>query len=49
MTTGKAAMRGERICGMELDLTGVADYGMSMEAIFARQESVPLHGARLDG
>jgi hypothetical protein len=46
--TGNTAMRGEKIYEMELDLTGVTDYGVSMEAIHAGQEAIPLHGARFD-
>ena len=46
--TGMTAMRGEKIYEMELDLTGVTDYGVSMEAILAGQEAIPLHGARFD-
>jgi hypothetical protein len=41
-------MRGEKIYEMELDLTGVTDYGVSMEAILAGREAIPLHGARFD-
>jgi hypothetical protein len=37
------AMRGEKIYEMELDLTGVTDYGVSMDAILAGQEAIPLH------
>ena len=42
------AMRGEKIYEMELDLTGVTDYGVSVEAILAGQGAIPLHGARFD-
>ena len=38
--TGNTAMRGEKIYEMELDLTGVTDYGVSMEAILAGQEAI---------
>jgi hypothetical protein len=41
-------MRGEKIYEVELDLTGVTDYGVSMDAILAGQEAIPLHGARFD-
>jgi hypothetical protein len=30
-------------------LTGVTDYGVSMDAILASQEAIPLHGLALDG
>jgi hypothetical protein len=46
--TQNAAMRGEKIYDMELDITGVTDYGVSMDAILAGQEAIPLHGARFD-
>jgi hypothetical protein len=43
-----AAMRGDKIYDVELDITGVTDYGVSMDAILAGQEAIPLHGARFD-
>jgi hypothetical protein len=46
--TANTAMRGEKIYDMELDLAGVTDYGVSMDAILAGQEAIPLHGARFD-
>src|SRR5437868_9591794 len=46
--SGNTAMRGEKIYEMELDLTGVTDYGVSMEAVLAGQQAIPLHGARFD-
>ena len=46
--TENTTMRGEKIYDMELDITGVTDYGVSMDAILAGKESVPLHGARFD-
>src|SRR5215472_16790059 len=46
--TQNPAMRGEKIYDMELDLTGVTDYGLSMDAILAGKEAIPLHGARFD-
>jgi hypothetical protein len=46
--TGNTAMRGEKIYDVELDLTGVTDYGVSMDAILAGQQAIPLHGARFD-
>ena len=46
--TRNTAMRGEKIYEMELDLTGVTDYGVSMNAILSRQAAIPLHGARFD-
>jgi hypothetical protein len=46
--TQNAAMTGEKIYDMELDITGVTDYGVSMDAILSGQEAIPLHGARFD-
>jgi len=46
--TQNTAMKGEKIYEMELDLTGVTDYGVSMDALFAAGEAVPLQGARFD-
>jgi len=41
-------MRGKKIYDMEFDITGITDYGVSMDAILAGKESVPLQGARFD-
>jgi len=46
--TGDTAMRGEKIYEMELDLTGITDFGVSIDAILAGREAIPLHGARFD-
>jgi hypothetical protein len=46
--TANTATRGEKIYDMELDLAGVTDYGVSMDAILAGKEAIPLHGARFD-
>jgi len=46
--TRNTAMRGEKIYEMELDLTGVTDYGVSMDAILSGKAAIPLHGARFD-
>lgn len=46
--TANTAMRGEKIYDMELDLTGVTDYGVSLDAVLAGQGAIPLHGARFD-
>ena len=42
------AMRGEKVYEQELDLTGVTDYGVSLDALLAGREAVPLQGARFD-
>jgi hypothetical protein len=41
-------MRGEKIYEYDLDITGVTDYGISLEAILSGQRQVPPHGARID-
>lgn len=41
-------MRGEKIYEMELDLSGVTDYGVSVDAVLTGKEMVPLQGARFD-
>jgi hypothetical protein len=45
---GNAAMRGEKIYEHELDLTGVADYGLSLDDLLTSGKAIPLHGARFD-
>src|SRR5215470_13456741 len=42
------AMKGEKIYETELDLTGVTDYGVSMDALLTDREAIPLQGARFD-
>ncbi len=46
--TGNTAMRGEKIYEMDLDLTGVTDFGVSMDVIITGKEAIPLQGARFD-
>ena len=41
-------MTGEKIYEYDLDITGVTDYGVSMESILAGKEKVPPQGARFD-
>jgi len=41
-------MRGEKIYEYDLDITGVTDYGVTMEAILAGQAKVPPQGLRFD-
>ncbi len=48
MTRREHEMEGEKIYEMELDLTGVTEYGVSMDAILSGKEAVPLQGARFD-
>lgn len=46
--TQNPVMRGEKIYEYEFDITGVTDYGVSMDAILAGKEAIPPQGARLD-
>jgi hypothetical protein len=46
--TQNAALTGEKIYEMDLDLTGVTDFGVSMDAIITGKEAIPLQGARFD-
>ena len=46
--TQNTAMRGDKIYEMDLDLTGVTDFGVSMDAITTGKEAIPLQGARFD-
>jgi hypothetical protein len=41
-------MRGKKIYEYEFDITGVTDYGVSMDVILANKEAIPLQGARFD-
>jgi hypothetical protein len=41
-------MRGERIYEIDLDITGVTDYGVTMDGILGGKEKVPLQGTRFD-
>ena len=46
--TQNAALTGEKIYEMDLDLTGVTDFGVSLDAINTGKEAIPLQGARFD-
>ncbi len=46
--TQDAAMNGEKVYEQELDLTGVTDFGLSMDDIITGKEAIPLQGARFD-
>src|SRR5581483_3425904 len=46
--TEDAAMRGEKIYECDLALTGVTDYGVSLDDILAGRKAVPPQGARFD-
>ena len=41
-------MKGEKIYEYDLDVTGVTDYGVSLEAILTGKATVPPQGARID-
>jgi Protein of unknown function (DUF3237) len=41
-------MRGEKIYEYDLDVTGLTDYGVSLEAILTGKEKVPPQGLRID-
>jgi hypothetical protein len=41
-------MRGEKIYEVELNITGIIDYGVTMDAIMSGKEKVPLQGTRFD-
>jgi hypothetical protein len=41
-------MRGEKIYEYDLDVTGVTDYGVSLDGILTGKEQVPPQGARID-
>jgi len=41
-------MTGEKIYAYDLDITGVTDYGISMESILSGKEALPPQGARFD-
>jgi len=47
-TSQNPTMRGEKIYEYDFDIKGVTDYGVSMDAILAGKEKVPLQGARFD-
>jgi hypothetical protein len=46
--TGNCLMRGEKIIEFDLDITGVTDYGVSMDAILSDSKKIPPQGARFD-
>jgi len=46
--TQTPTMRGEKVYEQDLDLKGITDYGVSMDALVAGREAVPLQGARFD-
>jgi Protein of unknown function (DUF3237) len=48
LMTQNPAMRGEKIYEYEFDITGVTDYGVSMDAILANKGPIPPQGARFD-
>src|SRR5262245_4735662 len=41
-------MRGEKIYECDFNITGVTDYGVTLDAVLSGKEKVPLQGARFD-
>ncbi len=41
-------MRGEKIYEYDLDVTGMTDYGVTLEAVLSGKEKVPPQGLRID-
>jgi hypothetical protein len=41
-------MRGEKIYECDYDVTGVTDYGITLDAILSGKEKIPPQGARVD-
>ena len=41
-------MRGEKIYECDFDVTGVTDYGITLDAILSGKEKIPPQGARVD-
>ena len=41
-------MRGEKIYECDFNITGVTDYGVTLDALLSGTERVPLQGARVD-
>ena len=41
-------MRGEKIYEYDLDVTGIVDYGVSLDAVLSGTAQVPLQGLRFD-
>jgi hypothetical protein len=41
-------MTGEKIYEYDLDITGVTDYGLTMEAVLSGQVAIPPQGVRID-
>jgi hypothetical protein len=41
-------MTGEKIYEYEVDITGVTDYGLTMEAVLSGQVPIPAQGVRID-
>lgn len=41
-------MKGEKIYEYDLDITGVTDYGVSLDAVLSGKETIPPQGVRVD-
>lgn len=46
--TQNPTMGGEEIYDQELDLTGVTDFGFSLDDLLTGRKAIPLQGARFD-
>jgi hypothetical protein len=46
--TGNCLMRGEKIIELDLDITDVTDYGVSLDAILSDNKKIPPQGVRFD-
>ena len=44
----QGSMRGEKIYEYDLDITGVTDYGLALDAVLSGKQQVPPQGARFD-
>jgi hypothetical protein len=41
-------MRGEKIYEYDLDVTGMTDYGVSLDAVLSGEAKIPQQGVRID-
>jgi hypothetical protein len=48
MMTEVLEMRGEKIFECDLNITGVTDYGVTLDAVLSGNENLPLQGTRFD-
>jgi hypothetical protein len=48
MKMSQTSIRGEKIYECVLDITGVTDYGLALDAVLSGKDKVPPQGARFD-